>query len=217
METEGAEEAESAVAAAEAAALDAAAQHFARMLFAHRLRTGADRAKLAKLFAAVWSAGGGASQAPGDRKALAAHGPSCWTEEPPVLLSPTTAVVGRAIIKRAAQPSPGGLSPTVASGGGAPQLQLLPWSLPLLESLVQALGRGWMALLVGGPGSGKTSLARGAAALAGVGLLEVALTAGTDTSDLLGSFEQLEPERRVQEVRRGRVRGGVGEKESGGG
>eukprot|EP00198_Chlamydomonas_reinhardtii_P014222 XP_001703559.1 predicted protein [Chlamydomonas reinhardtii] len=131
--------------------------HFARMLFAHRLRTGADRAKLAKLFAAVWSAGGGASQAPGDRKALAAHGPSCWTEEPPVLLSPTTAVVGRAIIKRAAQPSPGGLSPTVASGGGAPQLQLLPWSLPLLESLVQALGRGWMALLVGGPGSGKTS------------------------------------------------------------
>ncbi|GIL43447.1 hypothetical protein Vafri_918, partial [Volvox africanus] len=50
------------------------------------------------------------------------------------------------------------------------------------------------------PGSGKTALARSAATLCGRHLLEISLTSGTDTSDLLGSFEQLEPERRVQEA-----------------
>ncbi|KAG2499138.1 hypothetical protein HYH03_002721 [Edaphochlamys debaryana] len=185
-----------AAAADEAAALDAAAQHFARMLFAHRLRTPEDRAKLARLFEAVWGCP-----------------PSGWADTPSVLLSPGAAVVGRAILPRAgdAAASVSGASAAAAaaasasppSGGAsasAAELQLLPWSLPLLESLAQTLSRSWMALLVGGPGSGKTSLARAAAALAGVRLLEVALTAGTDTSDLLGSFEQLEPERRVQEA-----------------
>ena len=72
-----------------------------------------------------------------------------------------------------------------------PQLQLLPWQLPLLESAASALSRGWMLLLVGGPASGKTSLARTLAALCGRRLAEVPLTPGTDTSDLLGSFEQV--------------------------
>ncbi len=47
------------------------------------------------------------------------------------------------------------------------QLLLLPGQLPALESLAECLARGWPALLVGGPASGKTSLARAAAALAG--------------------------------------------------
>ena len=45
---------------------------------------------------------------------------------------------------------------------------------------------------------GKTSLARTAAQLAGRQLTEIALTGGTDTADLLGGFEQLEPKRKVQ-------------------
>ena len=56
--------------------------------------------------------------------------------------------------------------------------------------------RGWMCILVGGSGSGKTSLARLLAGLAGRRLHEYALTSGTDTSELLGGFEQLEPSRR---------------------
>ena len=47
-------------------------------------------------------------------------------------------------------------------------------------------------------GAGKTSLVRLAAALAGQPLVELALSGGTDTADLLGGFEQLEPLRRVQ-------------------
>ena len=42
---------------------------------------------------------------------------------------------------------------------------------------------------------------RGLAAAVGVPLLEVPLTSDTDTSDLLGSFEQLEPMRKLQQVR----------------
>ena len=52
-----------------------------------------------------------------------------------------------------------------------------------------------------GPAAGKTSLVRAAAALAGQPLVELALSAGTDTADLLGGFEQLEPLRRVQVAR----------------
>lgn len=81
-----------------------------------------------------------------------------------------------------------------------PPLHLLSWQLPLLESLTATLSANVMALLVGPSGSGKTRMARLLARLAGRTLLEVPLTAGTDTSDLLGSFEQLEPSRRVAEV-----------------
>ena len=46
--------------------------------------------------------------------------------------------------------------------------------------------------------AGKTSLAHVVAGLAGQELVEVALTSSTDTSDLLGGFEQLEPCRQLQ-------------------
>ncbi len=46
--------------------------------------------------------------------------------------------------------------------------------------------------------AGKTSVARTLAGLAGQELVELALNGGTDTSDLLGGFEQLEPGRRLQ-------------------
>lgn len=54
-----------------------------------------------------------------------------------------------------------------ASGSRAGGLVLLPGRLRELESLAECLARGWPALLVGGPSSGKSSLARIAAALAG--------------------------------------------------
>ena len=77
-------------------------------------------------------------------------------------------------------------------------LQLLPSQQSVLESVLQAVSRGWMCILAGSAGVGKTSLARTAAQLAGRKLNEIALTGGTDTADLLGGFEQLEPKRKVQ-------------------
>lgn len=45
---------------------------------------------------------------------------------------------------------------------------------------------------------GKTSLVRSLALLCNQPLVEVALTSGSDTSDLLGGFEQVEPRRRIE-------------------
>ena len=83
-------------------------------------------------------------------------------------------------------------------------LQLLPSQQGVLECVLQTISRGWMCILVGGAAVGKTSLARTAAQVAGQQLTEIALTGGTDTADLLGGFEQLEPKRKVQ-VGRGPV------------
>lgn len=77
-------------------------------------------------------------------------------------------------------------------------LQLVPSQQGLLECVLQTMSRGWMCILVGGAAVGKTSLARTAALLAGRQLTEITLTGGTDTADLLGGFEQLEPKRKVQ-------------------
>ena len=49
-----------------------------------------------------------------------------------------------------------------------------------------------------GGGAGKTTLVRQVAQLCGRKLVEVALTGGTDTSDLLGSFEQVDLQRYLQ-------------------
>ena len=64
-----------------------------------------------------------------------------------------------------------------------------------LEAAAHCASRGWMTILVGPPASGKTSVAQVLADLAGRTLRRVALTAATDTSELLGSFEQKEPSR----------------------
>ena len=64
--------------------------------------------------------------------------------------------------------------------------------------LVPPANRGSTITVLGAAAAGKTSLARSLAALAERDLVELALTSGTDTSDLLGGFEQLEPRRRLQ-------------------
>lgn len=46
--------------------------------------------------------------------------------------------------------------------------------------------------------AGKTSIVRALALLCNQQLVEVALTAGSDTSDILGGFEQIEPARKLQ-------------------
>lgn len=126
---------------------------------------------------------------------------------------------------------------------------LLPGQMIALEVLAECMVRGWPALLIGASGSGKASVVRCAAALAGIyplsplpthlllgiicagrqghrscissalkmcsrtyavlrhekggrsagrKLVEVSLSGGSDTSDLLGGFEQLEAQRSVQ-------------------
>lgn len=179
--------------AGEAAALDAAVQHYASLLFLQRLRTAADRKHAASVFADAW----GAAQ----HEWLASQGPC-----PELHITPTALKVGWACLARAssAAAAAGGCAAALDGGSGAvaSQLALLPSQLPVLESLAECATRGWMCLLVGPAAGGKTAAVRSLAALAGQPLLELSLTSGTDTSDLLGGFEQVEPARKVQELGR---------------
>ena len=72
---------------------------------------------------------------------------------------------------------------------------LLPGQLGALEAVAHCVQRGWMSILVGGTASGKTTIVQMLAALSGNRLRQAALTAATDTSELLGSFEQRDPSR----------------------
>lgn len=51
---------------------------------------------------------------------------------------------------------------------------------------------GWMAVVGGGAGAGKSCALRVLARLAGVRMEEAALSTATDTTELLGCFEQSE-------------------------
>lgn len=72
---------------------------------------------------------------------------------------------------------------------------LLPGQLNALETVAHCVQRGWMSILVGAGASGKTTLVQMLASLSGNRLRQAALTAATDTSELLGSFEQRDPSR----------------------
>jgi len=71
---------------------------------------------------------------------------------------------------------------------------------PLLaaaKSTVVGLNQNWPVILVGSSGSGKTSLIRSLAALAGAKLDEVSMNADVDTADLIGGYEQYDPQRDI--------------------
>lgn len=86
------------------------------------------------------------------------------------------------------------------SGSSNVPLQLLAEQLPYLESVCHATSVGAMAILVGPPSVGKTSLVRALARLAGQNLCELTLTSTSDTSDLLGGFEQVDTTRKLKEL-----------------
>lgn len=158
-------------------ALGAAVHHFVHLLFVQRLRAPEDRRRASEIFARVWDS---------SLEEAGAEGEGLSVE-----LTPAVARVGRAAIARANHGAP-----TVLTDA----LTLLSRQLPYLESAVHTVANGWMCILVGPSGSGKTALARQLASLCGRDLAELSLTSGTDTSDLLGGFEQLEPSRKIQEL-----------------
>lgn len=81
------------------------------------------------------------------------------------------------------------------SGGSAlaldPPLSITHQALRPLESLMKCVEMGWMAILVGPTGSGKTSLVRLLALLTGRRLRVMAMNSAMDTTELLGGFEQV--------------------------
>ncbi|KAJ5923916.1 hypothetical protein N7466_008103 [Penicillium verhagenii] len=78
-----------------------------------------------------------------------------------------------------------------------PQMKILPKDLHILESLILCIDNSWPSILVGAAGCGKTTLIRKLAAINGATLEELALSADTDTMDLIGGFEQIDHRREV--------------------
>jgi len=75
------------------------------------------------------------------------------------------------------------------------KFNLIPGQFEALEAVAHCVQRGWMSILVGAAASGKTTIVQLLATLSGNKLRQAALTAATDTSELLGSFEQRDPSR----------------------
>jgi midasin len=64
--------------------------------------------------------------------------------------------------------------------------------LHLLETMAACVKHGWLVILVGKPSTGKTGAVELLANLHGVPVSTVFLNASTDTSDILGGFEQVD-------------------------
>lgn len=79
----------------------------------------------------------------------------------------------------------------------APHMKILPNDLHILESLILCIDNSWPSILVGPAGCGKTTLIKKLAAINGAKLEELALSADTDTMDLVGGFEQIDHRREV--------------------
>jgi midasin (ATPase involved in ribosome maturation) len=82
----------------------------------------------------------------------------------------------------------------------ASRTEMLPRLLCPLQALLKCVEMGWLAIVVGPPSSGKTSLVRLAAELTGNVLHEFAMNSSVDTTELLGGFEQVDVARHTQRV-----------------
>jgi len=83
-----------------------------------------------------------------------------------------------------------------------PHPPLIPSHLEYLETVATCSSRGWLVILTGERSSGKSSLLRVLSSLSGNFLQEIAINPTTDTTDILGSFEQVDVNLRLDELRR---------------
>ena len=106
-------------------------------------------------------------------------------------LTPNTYQVGSAIVQRR----------IVASHNENHRRQLRTENLPHTEALMHCVNQSWPAILVGASGCGKSMLLKWLAGRLGAEVLELALNTDTDTMDLIGGFEQHDPQRAVSAFR----------------
>lgn len=81
--------------------------------------------------------------------------------------------------------------------GSSRRLKTAQYNLPIAESMMMCIQNKWPCLLVGPSGSGKTNLIFQLASSVGVEVVNLSLNPEMDTIDLVGGYEQLDPERRA--------------------
>ena len=77
--------------------------------------------------------------------------------------------------------------------------------LPIYEALLHCVRNNWPVILAGSSGSGKTLTIRDVAALLGAEVIEFSLNGDTDSMDLVGGFEQIDPKRSISALVEGVV------------
>ncbi|KAI6654086.1 Midasin [Oopsacas minuta] len=77
-------------------------------------------------------------------------------------------------------------------------LSILPYQLPYLESVMFCVKQSWLPILVGGVGTGKSSLVRLLAKLTGNTLNEFSVNSAMDSYELVGGFHQVGLSRQVK-------------------
>eukprot|EP00892_Ulva_mutabilis_P006640 jgi/Ulvmu1/4348/UM002_0072.1 len=178
--------------ASEAAAA-ARAGHYARMLFVQKLHTLADQRRAAEIVERAWQ------QHPHFAALSAALK---GTPKVSVELAPDVLRVGACTMDRSGPP-PSSLPPFTASAEAAAHtpitgLDVTAASVPALEWVATACSMAWMAVLVSQNAPRAAQLPRMLAHLCAQPLVEIPMSPQSDTSDLLGGFEQMDMERVVK-------------------
>ena len=151
------------------------ARDFLDAIFAQRFRSESDRARLLQLFEAVYGA----------------HEPPVYgAHEPRIALyhniAPKSLQVGLSVLAR---------DPDVARPESVSTLRIA--QLPPMEALMVSVRQNWPIIIVGPPGSGKTSILNQLASLTGASLITFAMNADIDAMDLVGGYEQVDPSREM--------------------
>ena len=105
---------------------------------------------------------------------------------PQATITPSYYQIGHSLVKR--------------SGHTSVDQTLVHQQLDLADSVLKCVEMGWLVILSGESGSGKRGLLKAIADGAGRSLGEFAMHPGVDTSEILGSFEQQDLGRLVDEV-----------------
>ena len=143
------------------------ARDFLDTIFAQRFRSETDRAKLLKLFESIYG--------PHEPRVTFHHN-----------LSSSTLLVGLGQLSRfkmTTRPDPVSILQVK---------QLAP-----MEALVVSVQQNWPVILVGPPGSGKTSMLNQLASFAGASMVTFSMNADIDAMDLVGGYEQVDPSREL--------------------
>ena len=85
----------------------------------------------------------------------------------------------------------------ITSGTQARKVNIPVSHLPTLEGMMLCVQQNWPVILVGPPGSGKSSLIEHLTAICGKSLLTFSLNSDIDAMDLVGGFEQVDPSRNL--------------------
>ncbi|GAA6026009.1 hypothetical protein JCM8202_000005 [Rhodotorula sphaerocarpa] len=139
-------------------------QEYARLLYLQRFRNLADRTHVLRIFAEIFNA---TPQA---------------TAQPWPFVTAEFCQVGHSLLARN--------DTEIALQRSSTTTPFSTADLHPLEALTKCLDMGWLAILTGPRGAGKTGLVRQVAAYSGRRLREFTMNAEVDTLELLGSFEQ---------------------------